>query len=128
MGIGRIWISFCLDEASYIIITLDSNNVAYIAYRDFWYYNFNRATVRKFNGTSWVTVGSSEFSQGEVLYISLVFDSNNRTYVRYGDTANSFKSTVKKYDGTSWMNVGSVGFSTETVSNSYVAIVTNNVP
>ena len=72
----------------------------------------HKITVRKFDGSSWVNVGSQNFSAGGASYISLAFNpSTGQPYVAYEDSANGSRITVMKYNGTSWENVGSAGFS-----------------
>jgi hypothetical protein len=73
--------------------------------------NSLKATVMKFNGTSWITVGSVGFSAGEALYTSLALDGSGTPYVAFEDAGNSFKATVMKFNGSSWVTVGTAGFS-----------------
>jgi hypothetical protein len=84
----------------------------YVAYVD----NYsNRATVKKFNGTSWVTVGAVA-SVGSTAYESLAFAPDGTLYLAYEDVYNNQGATVMKYNGSSWVTVGSVGFGLTTAS------------
>jgi hypothetical protein len=65
----------------------------------------------RFNGTSWVPVGSVGFSAGIANYTSIAFDAGGMLYVVYQDNANANKATVMKFNGTGWVAIGSAGFS-----------------
>lgn len=56
------------------------------------------ATVRKFNGTNWVSAGpAGGFSLGEASLIKLSINEDT-PYVAYSDGAMSTKVTVMKYE------------------------------
>ncbi|MFA7050278.1 MAG: prepilin-type N-terminal cleavage/methylation domain-containing protein [Patescibacteria group bacterium] len=84
------------------------NDILYVAYRDSLY--SSRATVKKFDGTNWITVGNPGFSDGMSNDVSL-FVYNGTPYIAYRDYGNNSKVTVMKFDGSSWVNVGNPGFS-----------------
>ncbi|MCX6284544.1 MAG: T9SS type A sorting domain-containing protein [Bacteroidetes bacterium] len=71
----------------------------------------NKASVMKFNGTSWVYLGNPGFSAGEADFISFAFSPTGDPYIAYQDHGNSQKATVRKFNGTSWQDVGEEGFS-----------------
>ena len=73
--------------------------------------NSNKATVMKYNGSSWVNVGSTGFSRVPQVLRRIAIDSSDIPYVVYMDEGNSYKATVKKYNENAWENVGSAGFS-----------------
>jgi hypothetical protein len=52
----------------------------------------------KFDGSSWVNVGSAGFSAGAAGNSSLAFSPSGQPNVAYSDGANSEKATVMKYD------------------------------
>lgn len=71
-----------------------------------------KASVKKFDGTTWSYVGSLGFSAGRANYTSIDFNTTSgEPYVAYQDVANGNKTTVKKFNGVSWVNVGTPGFS-----------------
>jgi len=61
------------------------------------YWNSTKATVMKYNGSNWVTVGSAGFSTGQAKFTSLAFDGSGTPYVAYTDYGNGGNATVMKY-------------------------------
>ncbi len=74
-------ITFCL-----------SDSLPYVAYRD--EVNSYKATVKKFDGSSWVDVGMEGFSTGAAYFVSLAVISKGQPFVAYSDDSNSGKATV----------------------------------
>ncbi|MCB0699283.1 MAG: T9SS type A sorting domain-containing protein, partial [Chitinophagaceae bacterium] len=121
-SMGTVSSSSC----SEVSIAADTNNNPYIAYKDIS--NSSKLTVKKHNGSSWSTVGSSGFTPSSVNTPKIVINQDNNTpYVVYGDNANSQKASVMKYSSSSWSNVGSAGFSSNTVDYTTMAIDDNGV-
>ena len=104
------------------------NDIPYVAYRDVM--NSYRVTIKKFDGTAWVLVGSGGisggYSGGGAVSPNLVVD-NGTLYVAYDDEGNGFKTTVKKFDGTNWVLVGSAGFSSGQAYNNSLSF-SNGTP
>ncbi len=98
---------FSTADAYNATIAIDSNNVPYVVYRDGSPADpmggppatgaGGKATVKKFDGTNWVDVGTADFSTGVANYTSIAIDSNNVAYVVYADGANSSKATVNNF-------------------------------
>ncbi|HXP49040.1 MAG TPA: hypothetical protein VN922_03755, partial [Bacteroidia bacterium] len=96
----------------------------------------NKATVMKYNGTSWVLVGTKGFTAGTALRPKIAVDTIGTPYVIYTDVLNSSKANVMKFNGTSWVNVGNADFSSSSITYSsitfsstdtlYVAFSLNN--
>ena len=113
---GTNWVNvgnaqFSAGEVYIISLAFSPSGEPYVAYSYVYAAYSNKATVMKFNGTSWVYIGSEGFSAGPADYPSLAFSPSGQPYVSYVDWANSKKATVMKFDGTNWVNVGSAGFS-----------------
>lgn len=59
----------------------------------------------------WMNVGNAGFSEGEVEFTDIAFDSTGIPYIAFRDFSNSQKASVMKFDGTSWIYVGEPGIS-----------------
>ncbi|MEO8637675.1 MAG: Ig-like domain-containing protein [Candidatus Taylorbacteria bacterium] len=97
-------------QGDQVSLALDSTGVPYVAFSDHFSGRGNKATVMKYNGSSWVVVGSPAFSAGQVFSTSIKLDSTNIPYVAYKDVGTSNRITVMKFTSGSWSNVGSAGF------------------
>jgi Secretion system C-terminal sorting domain len=76
-----------------------------------------KATVMKFDVTSWVNVGEEGFSAGMIQDNSLAFSpSDGQPYAGYSDETQGGRATVMKFNGTDWVNVGVAGFSDVTAA------------
>ncbi|MFA5871549.1 MAG: hypothetical protein WC858_02395 [Parcubacteria group bacterium] len=64
--------------------------------------------VKKFDGTSWTSVGSFDSSVVAGLYqVNLAFQPQTlEPYIAYLDYNQDFKATVKRFDGSVWQAVG----------------------
>ena len=95
----------------------------YVVYKDYAY--SNHATVMKYNGSSWVAVGSPGFSSDFATYTSIAIDGSGTPYVVYSDNGQSLKATVMKYTGSGtsgWEAVGSPGISAGQADYTSIAI------
>jgi subtilisin family serine protease len=94
----------------FVSLALDSSDIPFIAYKDWG--NDRKATVMKYAGGSWQTVGTAGFSEGYVNFLTLSLDSADIPYVAYKDHADAGnpKETVMKYESGSWRTVGVAGF------------------
>lgn len=98
----------------------------YVVYED--YEESEKATVKKYDGTSWVTVGNPGMSDNKVSSpSSLAFDSSGRPWLAYYDQTLN-KLSVKKFDGTTWQLVGNAGFSDNYPSAVSLVLDHNDVP
>ena len=85
----------------------------YIAYIDYESVNSFKLNMERFDGTSWVDVGTPSFSvgSGKTAGTSFAFNpSTNEPYVAYTDPGDSHKAYVMKFDGSTWSTVGTAGF------------------
>jgi hypothetical protein len=79
----------------WISLRFDSQNTPYVAYQMFD--NGLKAAVRKFDGASWVPVGSLGFSAGQADYLSLAIDKSDVPWIAFRDGAVGQRLTVMRY-------------------------------
>lgn len=96
-------------EATGLSLTFDQNNIPYLSYTS----GANGEdsyliTVKKFNGTQWVTVGSPLDIGVGVETTSLAIKKDGTVYVAFQDSYNYSAALVKKFNGTKWVAVGGV--------------------
>ena len=103
---------FTPSRASYVRIAFNPTTYEpYVAYRD--YSLSGRLTVKRFNGSTWVTVDYLELGgfTASAEENSFAFnESTSEPYVAYRDAGASSKITVQKWDGSTWGYVGARGF------------------
>lgn len=119
---------FSANQVQTTSLAFAPDGTPYVAYQDMATNNNWKATVKKFDGTSWVTVGNAGFTAGNALYTSLAFAPDGTPYVAFMDYASSYKATVMKYSGGAWSLVGSAGFSAGQVSGTGLAFSADGTP
>jgi type IX secretion system substrate protein len=111
-------------------IACDVSGTPYVAYEDFS--DSGRVTVKKFDGSSWVTVGAPGLPGSNAtywsFYISLAIDKYGTPYVFFKENADSGRGTVMKYDGTNWVVVGSRRFTGPGIYFPSIATDTSGAP
>ncbi|WP_291723213.1 choice-of-anchor D domain-containing protein [Bernardetia sp.] len=112
----------------YHSITVDNNDVVYVAYKDGEDPNAP-VTVKKFDGTNWVLVGNAGFSPASASSPSIEIAKNGTPYVLFIDD-NTQSSIVMKFNGTNWVNVGNAVNETNVggVTSNRLKIDNNNTP
>lgn len=86
------------------------------------------AGLRKFNGSTWTSVGPSSISNGFTDHLSVDFDTNNIPYVAYSNFASSQKLTVKKLNNGVWQNVGATVLSNDDAEDITIRLNDDDVP
>jgi hypothetical protein len=105
---------------------LSPNGTPYIVFED--WANFQRLSVRRYNGTNWEYVGSPAISSGYISHPKIAFDNTGTPHIAFIDANNSSKIAVLKFNGTTWINVGAVGFTPANVSGCAMTVdASNNV-
>ncbi|MCT4581815.1 MAG: T9SS type A sorting domain-containing protein [Flavobacteriales bacterium] len=98
---GTSWVDvgtagFSSHKAEYQSITIDNTGTLYVAYsNNSDYGSGGQSTVMKFDGTSWVTVGTPNFSTANSAFQNIVVD-DGVPYVNYME-GNSLRANVKAY-------------------------------
>jgi len=121
---------FSAGQASSTSLAFAPDGTPYVAYGGDDY-NTSKATVMKYDGSSWSVVGDPEnpgFSVGTAAYTSLAIAPDGTPYVAYSDYYNGYKTTVMKFNGTAWINVGNPGFSAGDAYSTSLAFAPNGTP
>jgi hypothetical protein len=71
----------------------------------------NKASVRCYNGTAWVSLGPQGFSPAEAEYVSLAFSPAGIPCVAFQDYSQLRRASVMKFTSPAWNYVGNAGFS-----------------
>lgn len=87
-------------------IEIDSNNTVYVSFNDEGL-SAGQATVMKYNGSSWVTVGNAGFTSGIAHHSAFCLAYDDTIYFSYADGDNTSKAGVMRYNGSSWSGIGS---------------------
>ena len=113
-------------QASSAAFTAGSDGTPYAAFPDAIY--GNKLSVMKYDGSSWVYIGTPGISADSAADISMALDPTGILYVTYSDKSLGKKATVKNYNGTSWADVGSPGISPSSVQFTSTAIANDGTP
>lgn len=117
---------FSPHEADFESIAIAPNGTPYVVYDDFL---TNKPVVKKFDGTSWVLVGTGgvdSFTAGSTV---IKVDKNGTPYVGFTSGDDSAKEIVMKYDGISWTVVGSPdGFTAGPASSGRLVLDSAGMP
>lgn len=124
---GSVWAQVGAENFSdyrvhYVNIAANVSGVPYVVFSNFENSPNNGNTVMKFNGTSWVAVGTNPVSAGEAKGNVIIFDNVGNPVIAYADTSTG-KTMVKRFVETAITPVQSV---TLTTQNNVAAQITQN--
>lgn len=95
--------------ANHIQLVIDNNDVLSVCFSD-WSVD-GKATVMKYNGSSWSTIGAKGFTNEEADFTRIAIDPAGNLVLLYGIGYNG-KINVKKYkSGLGWADMGNTPFS-----------------
>ncbi len=99
---GTAWVTvgtagFTVGEADNVTIAVDHTGTPYIVYSDAGGTPDSYATVKKFDGTNWVTVGGAGFTGTLALFPDIAINSTGVPYVFYQGFSGGQKGTVQKF-------------------------------
>jgi hypothetical protein len=107
---GTNWtqVGGALGDGFHIDITIASDGTPYVSYMDIT--NNARGISKKWDGSSWSTVGGTHFTASlPAVWTTIETNSNNQPVILYGTGAGNngpFYSNVVEFNGTSWQVLG----------------------
>jgi Secretion system C-terminal sorting domain len=113
--------------AEYVSIAVDSSGTPYVTYSS--HVNGFAATVRKFTGTTWKTVGVPGISgPDQATYTRIAIAPDGTTpYLVYSDAEHGYKATVRKFT-TQWDTVGNALLSAGYAYSTSIAFAPDSTP
>lgn len=107
-------------------LALDSNDVPYIAYKD--WSNNGHIAVKRLNGSVWEYVDQAGLAYAGQQYCwspTIAFDSSNNLYMGFADYAHRIH--IKKLNDGVWESIGNEFFTTGTTNQYEIAVDRNDV-
>lgn len=104
-----------------------SNGVVYVAFSDYASVS-GRASVVKYNGSSWQDVGSRGFTDAVVSYNLALAVENGVPYVAYKDPSNGNGLTVMGYVNNEWSVIGNKNITGYQTGTAVALCVFNGAP
>ncbi len=115
-------------QAAFTSVSFAPDGTPYVAFADASIDGIAKATVMKYTGSAWSTVGNAKFSTGMSMMLSISFAPDGAPYVAYMDYSGSNKATVMKYNGSVWSMVGSGGVSTSYIYSLSLSFAPDGAP
>ncbi|MDN5865437.1 MAG: hypothetical protein L0I62_09555 [Gammaproteobacteria bacterium] len=120
---------FSVGEAEYVSLAIAPDGTLWVAYQDFSNEGAGGATVQKFDGETWQTVGRAGFSEDKARYISLAIAPDGTPWVGFQDFADHrHGASVYTFDGKRWYAPGGAGLSPDTAAFVSLAIAPDGTP
>ncbi len=114
---------FTEEEVTDITIGFNSSGVPYVAYAIEYYKDgdwYQKVMSKKWNGTSWETLGNTEFFTDGYHRLCMSIDKSETPYISYSYSIyiNDFKVNIRKFNGSTWALIGETGISERYCYNS----------
>lgn len=121
-------------------LLVDRYNNLYLSFNDEGFgMSSGQGSLMKFNGTNWVSVGTSGFTPNFAHHSDFTFGNGDTLYYSYADgsSAAMSKGAVMMYNGTTWSSIGSMlttgecQYSSLAVSGDgtlYLGMIDNGIP
>lgn len=103
---------------------LSPTGTQYLVFED--WANYQRLSVRRYNGTNWEYVGNPAISTGYIYHPKIAFDNSGTPHIAFIDANNSGKISVMKFNGTNWVVVGTNNFTPNNVGGCVMTIDASN--
>ncbi|HOT58242.1 MAG TPA: hypothetical protein PLJ83_01120 [Spirochaetales bacterium] len=105
---------------NYLDLAVDLNDYPVVAYVDL----AHKISVKRWDGTQWVFIGSPAFSPVTTDTVDLALNSLNQPLVAFISNDNR-KAMVMQWDGNSWVTLGEGGISKGTAKLIHIALKTD---
>jgi len=90
-------------------MAIGSGGNIYVGFSDWSLSPQQKATVMKFNGSSWALLGTEGFSTGTVFTPPIAVNSSGTLYMSYRDVGLSNKAVLMTYSGSAWQEIVATG-------------------
>ncbi len=105
---GTTWtqVGGTVGEGYHIDMTIANDGTPYVSYMDIA--NEAKGVCKKWDGSTWVTVGDSTFSTQVAVWTKITTNNNNQPVILYGTGGSNgpFFSNVTEFNGSSWQIIG----------------------
>lgn len=110
------WQKLRLSNAGQLFVSFNDDNMAHPG-----------GNVMKFDGTNWISVGDTSFTDNLAQHSSFAFGNGDTLYYSYADGNNMSRAAVMMYDGTDWLSLGT-GISAGACQNSNIEVGADGTP
>lgn len=89
----------------------------YVAYSKEVSGGVGRPNVKRFDGSSWVSVGAGDIVESSARHINLVFDSLDQPVVAFSEADEDWAISTYIFNGADWLPLGPTGFAEDFVED-----------
>lgn len=110
------WQKLRISNSGQLFVSFNDDNMAHPG-----------GNVMKFDGTNWVSVGDTSFTDDLAHHSSFAFGNVDTLYFSFADGANMSRAAVMMYDGTDWLSLGT-GITPSACQNSNIEVGADGTP